>query len=95
MTGGGAAMRFRTLTAVLAALLMSVSGIDAVSAEQPESDPITDAERDHWSFHPVSRPVVPRLERDDEQNSIRSPIDAFVLQKLNEADLNLLHRQTG
>ncbi len=36
-----------------------------------------------WSYQAIHRPVVPELESD----WVRTPIDAFVLQKLNEKDL--------
>ena len=36
-----------------------------------------------WSYQAIRRPVVPRLESD----WVRTPIDAFVLRKLNEKDL--------
>ena len=40
---------------------------------------------DHWSFRPISRPVVPSI---DDDNWSRNPIDVLVLSKLKEAGLH-------
>ena len=39
-----------------------------------------EAARSHWAFQPVGRPIVPTLSNGD----TGSPIDAFILEKLNE-----------
>ncbi len=39
----------------------------------------TEEERQHWSFQPVSRPGLPGVRREDQ---LRSPIDAFLLSRL-------------
>jgi len=39
----------------------------------------TEQERQHWSFQPVSRPGLPDVRREDQ---VRSPIDAFLLARL-------------
>lgn len=41
-------------------------------------------QREHWAFQPVEKPEVPKLEN---SNWVRNPIDAFILRKLNEANL--------
>jgi hypothetical protein len=43
------------------------------------------AERAHWSFQSVHRPRVPRLHADD---GVRTPVDAFVLEKLKACGLS-------
>ncbi|MBS0209573.1 MAG: PSD1 domain-containing protein [Planctomycetes bacterium] len=44
-------------------------------------DDITDEERQHWSFQPVKRPEVPKVKHGD---LVRTPVDAFLLAKLEE-----------
>ncbi|HKQ74083.1 MAG TPA: PSD1 and planctomycete cytochrome C domain-containing protein [Blastocatellia bacterium] len=46
--------------------------------------PITDEQRDYWAFRKPSRPQVPTLKN---QSWVRTPIDAFVLAKLEEKGL--------
>lgn len=46
---------------------------------------VTPEERDFWSFHPITRPVVPTWSPTDR---VRTPVDAFLLTKLREADLS-------
>ncbi|NBV21905.1 MAG: DUF1553 domain-containing protein [Proteobacteria bacterium] len=46
---------------------------------------ITAADRAHWAFQPVQRPAVPELR--NPRSTIRNPIDAFLLAKLNAAGL--------
>ncbi len=41
-------------------------------------------QREHWAFQPVSSPVPPKT---DNPNWVRTPVDAFVLAKLNEKSL--------
>ena len=56
---------------------------------EPESLPpgpyITDDDRQFWSFKPIARPAVPKLENDAR---VRTPIDAFILAKLREQKLD-------
>jgi hypothetical protein len=52
---------------------------------EPDSVPtyeITEEERSHWSFQPVDRPEVPRVE-------VAHPMDAFVLRELSSQGLSL------
>jgi hypothetical protein len=58
-------------------LALSVPG----SAAEDESTPASPGE--HWSFQPVRRPAIPRVE---DQDWSRNPIDRFVLSKLEERD---------
>src|SRR5581483_5653303 len=46
--------------------------------------PVDDRARNFWSFRPVARPPVPAVRRAD---WVRTPIDAFVLAKLEAAGL--------
>ncbi|HEY3789705.1 MAG TPA: DUF1549 domain-containing protein, partial [Urbifossiella sp.] len=47
--------------------------------------PITANEKAHWSFQPPVRSPVPKVKRAD---WVKSPIDAFILAKLEAADLS-------
>ncbi len=47
---------------------------------------ITDKDRQFWSFRPPIRPSVPKVK---DSGSVRTPIDAFVLAKLQAKDLGL------
>jgi hypothetical protein len=42
-------------------------------------DTFTDEERSHWSFQPIRRPPLPAVQKPDR---VRSPIDAFLLARL-------------
>ncbi len=46
-----------------------------------KSSPWTEEERSYWAFQPVRRPPLPAVQHAD---LVRSPIDAFLLQKLEE-----------
>lgn len=50
-----------------------------------------EADRDHWSFVPVKRPEVPAVR---DAAWVKSPIDAFVLARLDEEGLALILRPT-
>jgi uncharacterized protein DUF1553/uncharacterized protein DUF1549/cytochrome c len=45
----------------------------------PAESPWTDEERSHWAFQPVQRPPVPAVARPE---LVASPVDAFLLQRL-------------
>ncbi|HVJ85299.1 MAG TPA: PSD1 and planctomycete cytochrome C domain-containing protein [Caulifigura sp.] len=47
---------------------------------------ITDEERSHWSFQPVKRPELPAVK---ETAKVRTPVDRFVLARLEKDDLTL------
>lgn len=49
-----------------------------------EGDTFTDEERSHWSFQPVQRPAIPTVRAEDR---LRTPIDAFLLAKLEAQQL--------
>lgn len=46
---------------------------------------VTHADREFWSFRPPRRPVVPSVSRSDR---VRTPIDAFLLARLEQAGLS-------
>ncbi len=50
----------------------------------PAESPWTDEERSHWAFQPVQRPPVPAVAHPD---LVASPIDAFILQRLEKEDI--------
>jgi hypothetical protein len=60
-----------------------------VEEEEPESLPvgpfISRAERAHWSFQPILEPVVPVVE---ESELVRTPVDAFLLARLQAEGLS-------
>ena len=45
---------------------------------------LTDAARHHWAYQPVKKPAVPTSKN---QQWCRTPVDAFVLKKLEEKDM--------
>ena len=57
----------------------------AEPASLPPGPLITDDERQFWSFKPIARPTVPKLEN---EARVRTPIDSFVLAKLREQKLD-------
>jgi hypothetical protein len=65
------------------AALILAPGLNAIGADAPEPT-WTDAQRRHWSFVPPRRPELPRPARRDWD---RNPIDAFILQGLEDSGL--------
>ena len=70
-------------------LLLSMAFLSALIWHSPVSAqdemPITDSDREHWSFEPLVAKQVPQV------NSSRAlgPIDAFIAHKLRELDLDI------
>lgn len=57
--------------------------IEKATAVHPDSDPmVKESDRKFWSFRQPVRPAVPSV-----QGSVRTPIDAFLLQRLQEKKL--------
>ena len=54
-----------------------------VKAEELKEPPISQIDREHWSFRPLFRPAVPALPTRDMAN----PIDVFLEQRLRESGL--------
>ena len=62
-------------------------GAKTVRAEPetlPAGDTFTDEERGHWSFQPIRRSALPAAKRPD---LVRTPIDAFLLPRLESQNL--------
>ena len=73
-------VRFRVCLGLVVWLIgLSVMAI----GDEGEELVITDADREHWSFRPVVRPSVPKVKN---SSWVRTPIDAFILAKLEQAD---------
>ncbi|MEZ6063023.1 MAG: DUF1549 and DUF1553 domain-containing protein [Planctomycetaceae bacterium] len=60
------------------------SFVDSAGTREPAEAPITEADRNHWSFQPLKRTMPPVME---DATWIRNPIDAFVAAKLKELGL--------
>ena len=62
--------------------------LEATSAEETSraynEAPITDSDRDHWSFHPIVRPSLPAVRKLD---WLQTPIDRFILSDLESANI--------
>ena len=79
MTVGFRCVGYRcALLSILGLIVLTIS----LRADEPKEYEITDADREHWSFRPVVRPVVPAVKNRD---WVRTPIDAFILAKLEQA----------
>jgi hypothetical protein len=62
------------------ALCVAASGVSSAA----ETHVFTDAQKSFWSFQPVKKPAVPAVQG---KTWVRNPIDAFVLAKLEEKQL--------
>ena len=59
----------------------------SVSAEETKAlteIPLTESDRDHWAFQPIQKPGLPEVKR---SNWTRTPIDRFILAKLEAEGL--------
>jgi hypothetical protein len=66
-------------------LLSSLVGLlPFVAARGASEHPITDADRAHWSFRKLIRPTVPAVR---DPSWVCTPVDAFVLARLEQAGL--------
>ena len=71
----------RSRVACYSVLWLTTFVLSAFS-DEPKEYEITDADREHWSFRPVARSAVPTVKNRD---WVRTPIDAFILAKLEQA----------
>jgi hypothetical protein len=71
--------------ATFSLMLLFVSLSNAAEPSAIEERPFTQAEKDHWSFRSPVRPPIPPVRRAD---WIRTPVDAFILAKLEAAGLS-------
>ncbi len=76
---GANALRLACFSVAIATIALSISAF----GDEPVEYEITDSDRDHWSFRPIARPAVPAVRNRD---WVRTPIDAFILAKLEAAD---------
>ena len=68
-------------------MLVLASALHADEANTPAEAPLTAADREHWAFRPLARSKLPTVKRDD---WCRSPVDRFILAKLEAAGLTPL-----
>src|SRR5579863_1344233 len=59
------------------------------AAVSPVEPPLTAADREHWAFRPLARPAIPAVKG---RQWCRTPIDRFILAKLESAGLAPLPR---
>jgi hypothetical protein len=69
----------------LAIALLLIYGIPALAADPPRESPISDTEREHWAYQPLKKPSIPKVK--DEIAWARTPIDAFILEKLERKNI--------
>ena len=67
-------------TVLTAGLMFAVFSAGAPRTE----DPFTERQRSYWAFQRVQRPAVPEVRR---QGRLRNPVDAFILSKLEEKQI--------
>ena len=67
-------------TVLTAGLTFAVFSAGAARTE----DPFTERQRSYWAFQRVQRPAVPEAKRRDR---LRNPVDAFILHKLEEKQI--------
>jgi mono/diheme cytochrome c family protein len=73
------------LTADQIAILKAWVAAGAKSpADEAPAAPVEIQKSTHWAFQPVKRPELPKVQR---ENWVRTPIDAFILAKLEQAGL--------
>ncbi|EDL60204.1 DUF1549 and DUF1553 domain-containing protein [Gimesia maris] len=75
-------MRFVLSIATL--IFACSSSLKAEEAVKLSEEPITEADREHWSFQPIKRPALPAVKN---QTWPRTPIDHFILAELESAEL--------
>ena len=78
--------RFPRHVAIATCLCASVLSIGSGDSLAADGSRFTAEQRAHWAYVPVSRPDVPVV-RDAAR--VRTPIDAFVLRRLEEKELSL------
>ncbi|MFO0851165.1 MAG: DUF1553 domain-containing protein [Gemmataceae bacterium] len=70
----------------LSLAVLLCAGAAALAADPPAytDPPVTPKEREHWSFRPPARAALPSVH---ERNRVRTPVDRFVLARLEAAGL--------
>ena len=79
------------LIMLLAGALGSLLNAEETTSPAVRVGPITDAERQHWSFQPVVRPEPPSVTN---ENQALTPIDRFLLARLEQRGLPLAPQAT-
>src|SRR5260221_13900566 len=69
----------------MGAVWPGASGAAATPPVRPASRELTAAEKSFWAFQPVKDPAVPSVKN---QSWAQTPVDRFVLAKLEEKGLN-------
>ncbi|MBM80197.1 MAG: hypothetical protein CMJ78_06335 [Planctomycetaceae bacterium] len=78
----------KTCWIMTAAMLMFGGFVSAEESEQPaEEASYSEEERSFWSLQPRSQLAIPRFDDETSQRWIQNPIDAFILQGLQNAKL--------
>ncbi|WP_020468147.1 DUF1549 and DUF1553 domain-containing protein [Zavarzinella formosa] len=72
-------MRWQALT-----LPVLLSVCPEMPAQNPVEKPVSPQDRQHWSFQPVKKPVVPVVRN---TTAVRNPVDAFILSKQEAAGI--------
>jgi hypothetical protein len=72
------------LLGVVSSLVILHTAIGGSSKVSAQRRPITEAQRNFWAFRPPVRPAIPPVKRTD---WVRNPIDAFILARLEERNL--------
>jgi mono/diheme cytochrome c family protein len=70
--------------AVIGRWIAQGATVERAEPERIDDAHFTEDDRSFWAFQPIARPPEPKVER---QNLVRSPIDAFLLAKLEEKGL--------
>jgi hypothetical protein len=76
-------MRIRTCSSAI--LLSSVAALAVWGAGATDKPGFTPVQRKHWSFQKVVQPVVPQVKASE---WVRTPVDAFILNKLEQRGVN-------
>ncbi|WP_442497966.1 DUF1549 and DUF1553 domain-containing protein [Methylobacter sp. sgz302048] len=82
-------MKKKIYPAVLWSLAVAMAGNALAADEKPagakaDAPQATQSKSKLWSYQPVKAPVIPTVKQ---QDWVRTPIDAFILQKLEEKDI--------
>lgn len=69
---------------LLTGLPTRLTAEDSSPASAHEEPPVSDGDREHWSFRPLVRPAVPVVES-KLRSRARNPVDAFIFDRLQKA----------
>ncbi|QDT92947.1 DUF1549 and DUF1553 domain-containing protein [Gimesia algae] len=78
-------LNFKFLVVSLSLMFTLCSSlVNAEEGKKLSEEPITAADREHWSFQPIQRPALPVVKN---TKWSRTPIDQFILAELESAEL--------